>query len=234
MRCARESVGLQLLRARRPDLQTGGGILQLLQAVRQHVLDCDQRIRGAVRERQVESLRRGLRSLQLEWRRPARSLQRSLALSVPSEALMAGGESLQVVQTEDGPVSVTSIEYLQQLAAVDERRASDLRSQVADKRGEVGALQARAGAELVAHEKDWTSADRAGRIEAARSLSQLVANLEQRSADVKGRPHHGLGGIVDRVKDSHELDGLQHQLQSARAELDNRYRAVVDHLAAPT
>jgi hypothetical protein len=147
---------------------------------------------------------------------------------------MAGGESPQVVQTEDGPVSVTSIEYLQQLASAADKRAGTLQSQVADKRSEVATLQARAGAELVAREKDWASTDRAGRIEAARSLSQLVADLEQRLADVKARPHHGLGGIVDRVKDSRELSGLQHQLQSACAELDNRHRAVVDQLTTPT
>jgi hypothetical protein len=75
-----QSVGLQLLRARRSHLQPALQLLRLLQPLRQHFLDGNQWLRRAVRERQVESLGRSFRCMQLQRRRGTLALQRSVAL----------------------------------------------------------------------------------------------------------------------------------------------------------
>ena len=80
VRSASESVGLQLLRARRADLQTALQLLRLLQPLRQHFLDGNQRLCRPVCQRQVEPLGRCLRRMQLQWRRCALAVQRSVAV----------------------------------------------------------------------------------------------------------------------------------------------------------
>jgi hypothetical protein len=62
----------------------------------------------------------------------------------------------------------------------------------------------------------------------------VVTKLEQGISDVKARPHHGLGGVIDRVRDSSQASRLQTELESAQIELLNRYRDVADHLEPRT
>ncbi len=80
VRSAGESVGLQLLRARRADPQSALQLLRLLHPLCQHLLDGHQRLCRAMRKRQMEPLGRRIWRMQLQWRRCALALQRSVAV----------------------------------------------------------------------------------------------------------------------------------------------------------
>ena len=80
VRSAGESVGLQLLRARRADPQSALQLLRLLHPLCQHLLDGHQRLCRAMRKRQMEPLGRRIWRMQLQWRRGALALQRSVAV----------------------------------------------------------------------------------------------------------------------------------------------------------
>ena len=151
-----------------------------------------------------------------------------------TEAVATTQPTLPVVQTDDGPVTVAALEYLEQIAATKKTRVAQLASQATDVEKQAGEAKAQAGWQLIAHQPEWKSADFAGRIDAARSLGQLVTNLQQQISEVGGRPHQGLGGVLHRVIDSQELNRLKKQLESAQAELDNRYRDVAEGVEPST
>ena len=142
--------------------------------------------------------------------------------------------ALPTVETEDGLVTVASLESLQQNAKELAFQAENLLTQIGAARGQAANAQAKAGWLLSARPGNWQQGDRAARIDAARGLGQLVSTLEQSIADVRGRSHHGLGGLIQGAKDSRETKGLEEKLRSAQEELTQRYRAVVDHLEPPT
>jgi hypothetical protein len=143
-----------------------------------------------------------------------------------ADALVTTQPALPIVQTDDGPVTVAALEYLEQIAATKTKRVEQLGSQAADAEKQSADAMAQAGWQLIAHQAEWKSTDWAGRIDAARGLGQLVANLQQQISEVSARPHQGLGGVFHRVTDSQELNRLKKQLDSTGAELDNRYRDV--------
>lgn len=142
--------------------------------------------------------------------------------------------ALPTVETEDGPITVGSLESLQQNVKQLELQAENLGTQIAEARKQADSAQAKAGWLLIANPGNWQPGDRVARTEAARELGQLVMDLEQRIAVVRARPHHGLGGLIQGAKDSHESKSLEEKLTSAQDELDLRYRAVADHLEPPT
>ena len=151
-----------------------------------------------------------------------------------TEAIATTQPTLPVVQTDDGPVTVAALEYLEQIAATKKTRVDQLASQATDVEKQAGEAKAQAGWQLIAHQPEWKSADFAGRIDAARSLGQLVTKLQQQISEVSGRPHQGLGGVLHRVTDSQEVNRLKKQLESAQAELDNRYRDVAEGVEPST
>ncbi len=151
-----------------------------------------------------------------------------------TEALATTQSTLPVVQTEDGPVTVAALEYLEQIAATRKTHVDQLALQATDAQKQAGQTQAQAGWQLIAHQTEWKSADFAGRIDAARSLGQLVTNLQQQISEVSARPHQGLGGVLHRVTDSQELNRLKKQFESAQVELDNRYRDVAEGVGPST
>jgi hypothetical protein len=141
---------------------------------------------------------------------------------------------LQVIGTEDGPVTQVSLQRLEEIAGQKQQGTHGIADHIAKLQAEVASLQAQAGAILTAQTAQSLPPDVVARIEAARGLERLISNLEQSISGVEGQPHHGLGGFVQGFKDRHEIQSLQSQLQSAKAELPNRYRAVVDNLKPPT
>lgn len=141
---------------------------------------------------------------------------------------------IRVAQTEDGPISLVSLDYLEHLVAQKKQQAADLAAQESDFQSQSRETLAQAGWQLTAHSSDWQSADRSARIDAARGLGQLVSTLERNIAEVSERPHHGIGGVLHRVADARELEGLRKQLVSAQTELDNRYRDVASDVQPPT
>ena len=155
-------------------------------------------------------------------------------LSLMSSETPTPGAAPPVVDTEDGPVTASSIDYLRQTATDKQRAAKALTDRIADLKSQTLRAQIQAGSILSARRSEWASADRAPRIEAALGLEQLVARLDQNVAEVAMHPHHGLGGLVQSFKDRHETDSLHSQLRSAKAELDTRYGAVADLLDGPT
>src|SRR4029077_13631328 len=56
----------------------------------------------------------------------------------------------------------------------------------------------------------------------------------QQIAQLEAQPHQGLQGFIRGIKDHHDAASLQAKLTSAKAELDNRYRSVVEQLHPPT
>ena len=142
--------------------------------------------------------------------------------------------ALPTVETEDGLITVAMLESLQQDAKELALQAENLLAQIDVARGQAANAQAKAGWLLSTHPANLQPSDRASRIDAARGLGQLVSTLEQSLADVRARPHHGLGGLIQGAKDSHESKSLEEKLRSAQEELNQRYRAVVDQLEPPT
>lgn len=146
----------------------------------------------------------------------------------------AGHPPLRTVQTEDGVISVASLEILQQDADEMARQIANLLAQTPIEEAKAAATKVKAGWLLTGGPTGWQPGDRATLVEAARGLGQQVTSIEQSITDVHACPHHGLGGLIQSAKDSHESKGLEEQLKSAQVELDQRYRAVVDHLAPTT
>jgi len=140
----------------------------------------------------------------------------------------------QVVATEDGPVTQVSINGLEELAAQRQQRAKAIATSITQLQDEVSSLQIQAGTILTAQTNRSVADDVRARVEAAHGLEHLITNLEQSISQVQSQPHHGLGGVVQGFKDRRRLQALGSQLESAKAELKNRYRAVVEHLTPPT
>ena len=138
------------------------------------------------------------------------------------------------VDTEDGPVTVTTIDYLEELCGQKELELQHLADQVKQLEGETAEMQIEAGRVLTARSGAWPSTDRMPRIEAARGLEQMLSNLDRSIAETAARPHHGIGGLIQGVRDKHEGAELHSQSESAKSELNNRYRAVADGLQPTT
>ena len=151
-----------------------------------------------------------------------------------SEVLPNDRPALPTVETEDGPITVASLESLQQNANEFGYLADRLFAQIVAARNQAADAQEKAGRLLSTHSTEWQAGHRAARIDAARALDQLVSSLEQSIAEVGARPHHGLGGIFQGAKDARERKSLEEKLRSAHEELNQRYRAVVDHLDPAT
>jgi predicted nucleic acid-binding Zn-ribbon protein len=143
-------------------------------------------------------------------------------------------DKLASVETDDGLITVASLESLQQNAKALASHLENLAAQIDAARVHVASAQANAGWVLTAHANEWQPGDRAARVDAARGLGVVVSTLEQNIADVRARPHHGLGGLLRSAKDSHESKDLEQKLLSAQAELGQRYRAIVELLEPPT
>jgi predicted nucleic acid-binding Zn-ribbon protein len=154
--------------------------------------------------------------------------------AISSELQSTSRPTPNTVQTEDGLITVGSLESLQQDADELARRETNLLSQIEALRVQAASAQAKAGWLLSGQQASWQSGDRTARIDAARGLGQLVSSLEQSIADIRARPHHGLGGLIQGAKDSHESKSLEEKLRSAQDELNLRYRAVVDRLEPTT
>jgi len=142
--------------------------------------------------------------------------------------------ALQIVQTEDGPITLASLDYIEGVCEEHRRGAQQLSKQIIDLQQDMNALEIRAGQLLTSRQADWAAGERAAQLDAARALEQLVQGLERSIAEVSGTPHHGLGSLLQNVKDRREIDNLKSNLQSAKTELDNRYRAVADQLNGAT
>jgi len=154
--------------------------------------------------------------------------------AISSELSSTGRPALPTVETEDGVITVASMDALQQDAQELAIRAANLIAQIAVARGQVADAQAKAGWVLIANPAIWQPGDRKARLDAARGQGELVLSLEHSIADIKARPHHGLGGLIQGAKDSREDKSLEEKLRSAQEELTQRYRAVVDGLEPPT
>lgn len=142
--------------------------------------------------------------------------------------------SLRVVDTEDGPVTVTTITYLESLSAEKQADLKQLADQVKQLESERAEMQLEAGRALTTRSGDWSSTERMPRIEAARGLEQLVANLNRSIGETVARPRRGIGGLFQSLRDKHEAAELESKVKSATTELNNRYRAVADRLEPAT
>lgn len=151
-----------------------------------------------------------------------------------NESLATTQTALRVIATDDGPVTVAALEYLEQIAATRKTLVDQLTSQAIEAQKQADEAQANAGWQLIAHQPEWRSADWESRIDAARGLGQLVTNLQQQVSEVSTRPHKGLGGVLHRVTDSQELNRVKKELESAQAELYHRYRDVADGVDTST
>ena len=147
-----------------------------------------------------------------------------------SEVISPTPVGSQEVDTEDGPVTVTTINHLEDLSTQKHSELKQLADQAKQLEGETAEMQVQAGRVLTTRSGEWSSQERMPRIEAARGLEQLVSNLDDSIAETAGRPHHGIGGLFQGLRDKREGAELQSQLESAKRELNNRYRAVADDL----
>jgi hypothetical protein len=138
------------------------------------------------------------------------------------------------VDTEDGPVTVTTIEHLEELSAQKQLELKQLADEVKQLEGDTAEMEVQAGRLLTARSGSWSSTDRMPRIEAAQGLERLVSNLDHSIGETAARPHHGIGGLIQGFRDKHEGAELESQLASAKSELNNRYRAVADGLEPST
>lgn len=150
-----------------------------------------------------------------------------------SEA-MTPAPTLQVVDIEDGPVTVTTITYLEALSGDKQAEINRLGDRVKELENEAAEMQLEAGRALTSRSGDWSSTEWNPRIEAARGLEQLVSNLKRSIDETVARPHHGIGGLFQSLRDRHEAADLESKVQSATTELNNRYRSVADGLEPAT
>jgi hypothetical protein len=151
-----------------------------------------------------------------------------------SDAIATTETALKVVVTDEGPVTLTSIEYLEQLVRSTQSQLEQLSAQIKTANNQAEAMQARAGWALTRHLNDWSAGERMPRVEAVQGLETLVESLGKDLAEVAARPHHGIGGLIGTVKDKHEAGELEAKLQSAKAELERRYRSIVEQLGPTT
>ena len=171
--------------------------------------------------------------MQLQRRRGAAALQRAIVMS--SNALATtSGSAAQVAQTEDGPITLASLDYVERLCNEQRQLAQDLLKQVSNLQQRARELEASAGLLLTNRQPDWAAADRTAQIDAARALGELVQTLGARIEDLSSQQHHGLGRMLHKVRDKRDVDDLSSKLQSAKAELASRYQAVADQLKGPT
>src|SRR5207244_3593109 len=97
------------------------------------------------------------------------------------------GAALQVVDTDDGPVTLTTIEYLEQLTSSLRTQLEQLSGEIGSAGNQRGELQGKAGCALTRHLNDWSPGERMPRIEAARGLESLVETLSQSLSEITAR-----------------------------------------------
>jgi hypothetical protein len=166
----------------------------------------------------------------------AANCDRSTAGPSPSmsEVISPTQAGLREVDTDDGPVTVTTIEHLEEISVQKQSDLKQMADEVKNLDGETARIEVEAGRALTDRSSVWPSTGRMPRIEAAQGLERLVSNLENTIAETAARPHHGIGGLIHGLSDKHEVAELNSQLASARSELNNRYRAVADGLEPST
>lgn len=138
------------------------------------------------------------------------------------------------VDTEDGSVTVTTVDHLEEMVGQNQSELKQLTDKVKQLESENAELQVQVGRLLSASPKAWSSAERMQRIEAALGLEELVSNLNASIVATATRPHHGVGGLFQSLKDKRQRAELQSQVESANIELNIRYRAVADGLEPST
>src|SRR2546423_1719520 len=94
---------------------------------------------------------------------------------------------LPVVQTDDGPVSVVAIDYLDKTAADIRGRAQQLAAQAASAQQAATNAEVQAGAILVTRRTAWAASDRGPALDAAAGLVTLISQLVSSLAEVRGR-----------------------------------------------
>jgi len=154
------------------------------------------------------------------------------AISVDTLATVES--AIRVVDTEDGPVTLASLEYLDQLCDSKKQQVQRLSEQLGVIQRQASEFEAKAGSLLTTYKANWPADDRRAQFEAAEAMALSVRSLEQGIAEMSGKSHHGIGGFVQNIKDKREVDSLKSRVQSAQAELDKRYIAVAEQLNAPT
>src|SRR5438270_2563245 len=108
--------------------------------------------------------------------------------------------SFLVVDTDQGPVTVGSLEALNQAESAKRALMAQLRNEIGTAKGQIDGALARAGWILTAQEAAWQPGDRSERIAAARGLGDLIRTLQGNLDAVRLRAHHGLSGVIDRMK----------------------------------
>lgn len=151
-----------------------------------------------------------------------------------SDTLAAGFLPPKVIESDEGLITVASLDWLEQNANAKRQLIEQLSVQFTVCRKQASDARAKAGSLLTAHPTEWASEDRNSRVEAARDLSQLVSTMEQSLASISARNHRGLRGLIQRATDAREAKSLEEKLRSAQDELSNRHRTVVDQLDKPT
>ena len=151
-----------------------------------------------------------------------------------SDTLATVETALPVVDTDNGPVTLASLEYLEQLCSAMKQQAQQLSEQIGTAQTKANEFRAMGGRLLTSRKERWPSDDRRAQFEAAAALEQLAHRLELEIAETSGKSHHGLGGLVQSIKDKREVDSLRSELRSAQAELNNRYPALAEHVVVPT
>src|SRR5690242_18956085 len=137
-----------------------------------------------------------------------------------SEVISPTPVSPKQVDTDDGPVTVTTIDYLEGLSVQKQLELKQLADEVKHLDGETAEMQVQAGRVLTSSSSAWTSTERSPLIEAAQGLELLVSSLDSTIAETTARPHHGIVGLIQSLMDKHEGAELHTQLESANGELD--------------
>jgi hypothetical protein len=84
---------------------------------------------------------------------------------------------LQVIETDDGPVTQVSLQRLEEMAAQKQHGTQAIADQIVKLQAEIPSLQAQAGAILTAQTGQSMPQGVAANIEAARGLERLITNL---------------------------------------------------------
>src|SRR6266550_3319938 len=151
-----------------------------------------------------------------------------------SEVAANAAAALQVVLTDDGPITLTSLENLEQLHGSMQMQMQKLSQEIQGVANQAGLAQARAGWALTRRAIDWSAGPRMPDIVAAKDLETSMQTLSDAAAEIMATPHHGIGGLIGSVRDKHKGAEIEAKIQSTKAELDSRYKSVADHLESPT
>lgn len=151
-----------------------------------------------------------------------------------SDSAITNSPTPKVVDTDDGPVTVAPIDYLERLDQAQQSQLRQLSDKVQSSQSEIAQLETQAGQTLTDRVTDWASQERLPRIDAARGLETLVSDLEQRISEIEGRERHGLSGLIQGLQAKRERSDVRAKIESAKGELDARYRAVAEGLMPST